>query len=184
MILLPDPLEEHDTPALVTARQAATMVQRDYATIRGWAAKGWLQRIGVDANGAFLYHRHEVWTCERSARSRRSPGRPLGSYGSLDANRLKFWSFVQEGKPDTCWLWTGHQNNRGYGLWRVRSSTIGAHRFAYQERVGPIPDGLEIDHLCRTPLCVNPGHLEPVTREENMRRAMAARHAERDEAQV
>lgn len=66
----------------------------------------------------------------------------------------------------TCWLYTGTVNNRGYGTILGR----GAHRYFYEALVGPIPEGLTIDHLCRVKLCVNPAHLEPVTHEENNRR--------------
>jgi hypothetical protein len=52
---------------------------------------------------------------------------------------------------------------------------MGAHRFAYLEFVGPIPDGLVLDHLCRNKKCVNPDHLEPVTNAENLRRGRVAR---------
>ena len=65
---------------------------------------------------------------------------------------------------DGCWRWTGPTAG-GYG--RVQ---IYAHRWMYEREVGPIPDGLQIDHLCRNPLCVNPEHLEPVTHAENQRR--------------
>lgn len=82
-----------------------------------------------------------------------------------------FWPKVLV--TDTCWLWTGGRG-RKYGVWTPpkESGTRGrvAHRFAYESLVGPIPTGLELDHLCQNPPCVNPTHLEPVTREENMRR--------------
>ena len=74
-----------------------------------------------------------------------------------------------------CWLWFGSQGTRGHGqIWesgRVRP----AHAVMYERSVGPIPEGLEIDHLCRTPCCVNPKHLEPVTHMENVRRGTAGR---------
>lgn len=78
--------------------------------------------------------------------------------------------------PGGCWLWTGHQNELGYG--RVYVSGAGqrmVHRVVYELLVGPIPDGLEPDHLCRVPACSNPDHLEPVTHAENIRRGMALR---------
>lgn len=74
-----------------------------------------------------------------------------------------------------CWRWLGHCLSSGYG--RVGARGILAHRLAYEELVGPIPDGLEIDHLCRNRGCVNPAHLEPVTHVENLRRAHLARKA-------
>ena len=74
-------------------------------------------------------------------------------------------------KGDGCWLWTGSLNNKGYGQWGQNGRTRSAHRVAYEFYVGPIPEGLTIDHLCRTRHCVRPDHLEPVTSAENTRRA-------------
>lgn len=68
-----------------------------------------------------------------------------------------------------CWLWTG-ETWKGYGKFGGGQ----AHRVIYQRVVGPVPDGLELDHTCRVPTCVNPAHLEPVTRAENMRRRSEA----------
>lgn len=75
-----------------------------------------------------------------------------------------------------CWIWKGQINNKGYGLIWVNSvgQKVAAHRVVYELLVGPIPEGLELDHLqergCHTTACVNPEHLEPVTHAENMRR--------------
>jgi hypothetical protein len=71
---------------------------------------------------------------------------------------------------------------KGYGRFKVAGRTLVASRYAYEEFVGPIPDGMEIDHLCFTPGCVNPDHLEPVTRAENARRRDAHTQRPRDMA--
>lgn len=76
--------------------------------------------------------------------------------------------------PETgCWLWQGYKSKQGYGLIRNNMRRVLAHRAAYQEFVGPIPHGLELDHLCRFEGCINPDHLEPVTHAENVRRGSA-----------
>ena len=82
----------------------------------------------------------------------------------------RFWFKVN--KTDTCWLWTGALRGDGYGKFHVKRKWVYAHRFAYELLVGPIPDGLELDHLCRIRNCVRPSHLEPVTHQENMQRAI------------
>lgn len=70
-------------------------------------------------------------------------------------------------KADGCWLWTGTKHNEGYGRVSFRGTKAFAHRTSYERFVGPIPEGLTIDHLCRNKSCVNPAHLEAVTRKEN-----------------
>ena len=69
-----------------------------------------------------------------------------------------------------CWLFTGARCTRGYGQIKNAGRDRLAHRVAYEELVGPIPDGLQLDHLCRVRRCVNPAHLEPVTCRENLLR--------------
>lgn len=84
---------------------------------------------------------------------------------------------VSDFRPDlgNCWIWTGSPDGRGYGQIKVDGRFVMAHRFGYELLVGPIPTDLTIDHLCMVKLCVRPTHLEPVTGEENTRRAIAAR---------
>lgn len=77
--------------------------------------------------------------------------------------------YVQD--ANGCWLFAGSVNNRGYGTIRGRA----AHRWFYEHFIAPIPVGLQIDHLCRVRLCVNPGHLEPVTPSQNVTRSVLAR---------
>jgi hypothetical protein len=87
------------------------------------------------------------------------------------AQAEKFWARVdRSGGPDGCWLWMGSRNNYGQ-FWRTDiKRKVMAHRFAYELEVGPVPEGLMLDHLCRQRYCVNPRHLEPVTNQENQRR--------------
>lgn len=74
--------------------------------------------------------------------------------------------------PDSCWYWTGQTRDGRYGLFRFRTDGYQvAHRWSYEHFVGPIPDGLTLDHLCRVTMCVNPDHLEPVTLQENILRS-------------
>jgi len=73
-----------------------------------------------------------------------------------------------------CWEWTGRIHpSTGYGYLDILQVPRRAHRLMYEELVGPIPNGLDLDHLCRVRCCVNPDHLEPVTRGENTRRGLA-----------
>ena len=93
----------------------------------------------------------------------------------------RFWPKVEipdgpdDAWEDMCWSWTGAHIPGGYGSIGVDGSQRGAHRVAYELLVGPIPDGLTIDHLCRVKDCVNPAHMEPVTSAENNRRRSATR---------
>ena len=85
----------------------------------------------------------------------------------------RFWEKVDKTGPNGCWLWTGACSRRGYGAILADfpdRRMLCAHRAAYEMLVGPIPDGLQLDHLCRNRPCVNPAHLEPVTGRENVLR--------------
>ena len=96
-----------------------------------------------------------------------------------EADIVRFWAKVER-VSYACWEWTAGTNENGYGVFnlgeRDGKQRFGkAHRIAYTLLVGPIPEGLEPDHLCENPLCCNPDHLEPVTHAVNMQRAGAGR---------
>lgn len=87
---------------------------------------------------------------------------------------LRFWEKVDRAGGDgACWPWLA-STRHGYGQYGVAKGHIAqAHRYAYELAVGPIPAGLEIDHLCRNTRCVNPNHLEAVTGRVNSLRSMS-----------
>jgi hypothetical protein len=85
----------------------------------------------------------------------------------------RFWTRVIRTNPNGCWTMPSQDAN-GYSIfWYGKGLTQRAHRAAYLMFVGPIPDGLDLDHLCRNRACCNPKHVEPVTRSDNLRRGLA-----------
>lgn len=86
--------------------------------------------------------------------------------------RHELWMWERIVVVDSCWEWIGEMGAFGYGYVRQRASRRRkfAHRAMYEMLRGPIPDGMDMDHLCRNRRCVNPDHLEPVTHRENCRR--------------
>ena len=88
----------------------------------------------------------------------------------------RFWSKVN--KTDTCWEWTSAIDTYGYGIFQrshPKRQSVKAHRVSYELSIGLILDGLTLDHLCYNTKCVNPEHLEPVTKSENSIRAASRR---------
>jgi len=83
----------------------------------------------------------------------------------------RFWRKVTV-TPE-CWIWRAHCGPNGYGRFWTGTTMGYAHRWAYEFFVGPIPEGLELDHLCRNRACVNPSHLEPVTKKTNIMRGVS-----------
>lgn len=83
---------------------------------------------------------------------------------SNDTVAARFW--VKVDATGDCWEWTASLDTSGYGIFRD-GGLVKAHRWAWMNLVGPIPDGLVIDHLCRNIVCVNPDHLRVVTRDTN-----------------
>lgn len=86
----------------------------------------------------------------------------------------RFWSKVRV--THECWLWIAGLDHYGYGQFHLDRKVVKAHRLAYELVIGPIPVGLDIDHVCRVRRCVNPWHMELVTRGENVRRGLKHRH--------
>jgi hypothetical protein len=72
-----------------------------------------------------------------------------------------------------CWIWTGYKNHKGYGQFRDPGHPVIAHRWSYEHFIGPIPEGMQLDHFkCHNPSCVNPYHVRPATALENIRNAL------------
>lgn len=88
----------------------------------------------------------------------------------IKGHQFRRWCTWEESPDTNCWEWTGYIMPSGYGLTSRDGQKTSAHRANYEDFVGPIPEGYEIDHLCRNRACCNPGHLEAVTRSENQRR--------------
>lgn len=74
----------------------------------------------------------------------------------------RFWAKAEQ-RGDGCWQWIGAIGGRGYGRIKWRGEAVPSYRLAYEALVGAVPEGLQLDHLCRNRACVNPAHLEPVT---------------------
>lgn len=96
---------------------------------------------------------------------------------TLAQETARFMKHVREDGSNGCWIWLCHSDRDGYGRFRLFGRFTASHRASYEMFIGAIPEGLSIDHLCRNRSCVNPSHLEPVTKAENDRRgAMSRRH--------
>lgn len=92
-------------------------------------------------------------------------------YKPIPEDLARFSAKVQAG-ANGCWIWQASLNAAGYGTFGLARRSVLAHRFAYMMLVGPVADGLELDHLCRVRSCVYPQHLEPVTSGVNVRRGL------------
>ena len=82
--------------------------------------------------------------------------------------------FIQVEPNTGCWLWIGSCSTNGYAIKKINRRNYTVHRLTWEDKNGPIPAKMELDHLCRVRNCVNPSHLEPVTHLENIRRGVRA----------
>lgn len=132
--------------------------------------------------------------CTSHYRNARLYGSPTQTHSRHDPDAIRarrdafFWANVDtSGGADACWMWQRKPADSGYGQMRGYTGQIHVHRFAYELLVGPIPDGLQLDHTCHDPrtcklkrkcphrACCNPAHLEPVTGVVNRSRGDTSR---------
>lgn len=108
-------------------------------------------------------------------------GDPAITYGHHPSETQRFWSKVnkrgpmppQSVAPGSCWEWMAAKTSGGYGQFWSKPALVVSHRYAYELLIGPIPEGLQLDHLCRNRACINPQHLEPVTQQVNILRGFS-----------
>lgn len=125
----------------------------------------------ADRQGRTLGHRRR----DQGARREKEASNAMTRSIHWGDERLpeRFWNRCVPEPTSGCWLWIAGGICHGYGRFRVAGKDILTHRLTYEILIGPIPAGLQIDHLCRVQCCCNPAHLEPVTNAENTRRGLA-----------
>lgn len=125
-------------------------------------------RGGCAVDGCDREHMARGW-CFPHWKKWRRYGDPLVGAPAEDE---RFWSRVE--KTDSCWNWTGSCFATGYASFWIPRRRVVAHRYAYELLIGPIPEGLQLDHMCHNRKCVNPDHLRPVTAKQNRENLLGA----------
>ena len=112
--------------------------------------------------------------CDKHYRRWKKHGNPQhhGGRGPAASNDARFWSKVDKGAPAGCWEWTAALHQHGYGIFSLRVDkhnwkTVRAHRYAWEKLRGPVPPGMQLDHVCHNRKCLNPDHLRVVTNQQN-----------------
>lgn len=130
-----------------------------------------IRQSGCDVKGCERKH-YSRGFCEVHYQRHRAYGR-TELLSELRTESDRFWSKVAQQEGGDCWLWIGGLTMNRHGVF----ANSPAYRYSYQQMIGEIPEGLELDHLCNNPRCVNPYHLDPVTGEENRRRYRVSQRA-------
>jgi hypothetical protein len=142
-----------------------------------WLWRGATMVGGYGRFGGVLVHRFALACCGYTVRCGARYTQTCGNRLCVNPQHIteiwttaqsRFWKRVAV--TDRCWLWTGGLTATGYGQFHFHGRPRVAHKYLYEFERGPVPDGLELDHLCRVRNCVRPDHLEAVTHAENIRR--------------
>lgn len=119
-----------------------------------------------------VYYRQPY--CKAHYEKWRMYGDPMVTKYIRNNDEARFFSYVDKNGPNGCWIWTGAINGAGYGSFYYKGRQVKAARWIYEQMVGPIPDGLVLDHyVCNNPRCVNPNHLRPCTQKKNVLRGFS-----------